>query len=102
MKLPVRYNIEEFGLFDDDNEAVILFASSTDADGELIANALNDAEALRMKLEQYKSALEFYADPDDCAWESCDDDMQNGLHRKYITATCHPREVARNAIKAKQ
>ena len=54
--------------------------------------------------EAMKSALAFYADYDESLWEEADSvavGKSPVVHRKAISGTCHPREVARKALLGK-
>lgn len=54
------------------------------------------------RANKYEEALEFYADYPEILWEPCEDDNLHGLRRQYITATMHPRDVARDALQIKK
>lgn len=46
--------------------------------------------------DEVVNVLKLYADPE--AYSAAGDDMEHGVHRKYIAATCHPRAPAARVL----
>ena len=101
-----RPNIEAWEAYECRDWIKDLFCWIHDLESQLKAEqeSVNElslhCQGLEDRIKGAEEALEFYADSREGMWENCEDDNQpKGLRRCYITGTCHPREVAREALK---